>query len=318
MKKIVILVLLVSMFLVSCGDKNNLSGNCFVYNLDAKADSLVVFSFEFKNDSIASIRFKELPDTTIDYLYVPNKDYVEFHNLQPSEILTTDTIDSADNEGAYNDFQVEYHHHKIYYHSCSYFVCDQTVFASRTEAFINERHKIKEQEEEERIERERLENLRVSLKSKFTEKKDDFSERTWIEPKSAPKYRSRNAIYCYFSTVDGVPDNSFRFVFQYYADDWLFIRNIIFNIDEEIIRICPKMETDCGNGGMIWEWCDVSVNNSYSDVDKEFINKIANAKSVKIKMNGRQYYQTKTMTSEQIQSIKDTYDYYIALGGKFE
>ena len=51
-----------------------------------------------------------------------------------------------------------------------------------------------------------------------------------------------------------------RFVFQYYSDDWLFIRNMIFNFDGENVRIIPdRMQTDCGDGGMIWEWCDEHV-----------------------------------------------------------
>ena len=51
--------------------------------------------------------------------------------------------------------------------------------------------------------------------------------------------------------------------------------------------------------------------------DEKFIKKIANAKSVKVKLNGRQYYDTRTLKAEQIKSIKDTYEYYLALGGRF-
>ena len=152
----------------------------------------------------------------------------------------------------------------------------------------------------------------------FNEKKDDFSTKSWVEPKSAPKYRNRNGVYCYFSTEDGKAGSNFRFVYQYYADDWLFIKNMIFNIDDEIITITPDIETDCGNGGMIWEWCDQLVTKTSSvGITEDFIVKIANAKSVKVKMNGRQYYDTRTLTKEQIQSIKDTYDYFKALGGYF-
>ena len=156
----------------------------------------------------------------------------------------------------------------------------------------------------------------ASLKPLFNEKKDEFQDNCWVEPKNAPAYRNRNGVYCYFSIKDEVPEN-FRFVFQYYADEWLFIRNMIFNIDGENITISPKMDTDCGYGGMIWEWCDASVNNDYGSVNEEFIKKLANAKSVKVKMNGSQYYDTKTLTAAQIKSIKDTYDYYLSLGGRF-
>ena len=167
----------------------------------------------------------------------------------------------------------------------------------------------------------RVKNAEVikTHKSLFTEKKDDFSNYAWVEPKDAPRYRNRNGIYCYFKLENGVASN-FRFVYQYYADDWLFIKNMIFNFDgENNITIEPKMETDCGDGGMIWEWCDEFVGSlsNFNGINEEFIKCIANAKSVKVKMNGKQYYDTRTLTAKQIKSIKDTYEYYIALGGKF-
>ena len=167
----------------------------------------------------------------------------------------------------------------------------------------------------------RVKNAEVikTHKSLFIEKKDEFSNYTWVEPKDAPKYRNRNGVYCYFKLENGIA-SSFRFVYQYYADDWLFIKNMIFNFDgENNITIVPKMETDCGDGGMIWEWCDefVSSLSNVNGIDEEFIKSIANAKSVKVKMNGKQYYDTRTLTAKQIKSIKDTYEYYIALGGKF-
>ena len=150
----------------------------------------------------------------------------------------------------------------------------------------------------------------------FNQKKDEFSTKTWIEPKSAPKYRNRNGVYCYFSTEDGKAGSNLRFVFQYYADDWLFIKSMIFNIDDEIITITPDMETDNGDG-MIWEWFDLKVSKYSSDgITEDLIKKIANAQSVKVKMNGRQYYDTRTLSKEQIKSIKDTYDYFTALGGE--
>ena len=151
----------------------------------------------------------------------------------------------------------------------------------------------------------------------FNVKKDEFSNITWVKPKEAPKYRNKNAVYCYFATEDGKATHIFRFVYQYSAEDWLFIRFMIFNIDGENITIIPDMETDCGYGGIIWEWCDEPVNNNTSGIDEDFIKKIANAKSVKVKMVGNQYSDIRTLSAAQIKSIKNTYEYYLALGGKF-
>ena len=163
----------------------------------------------------------------------------------------------------------------------------------------------------------KVETIKKCEKS-YDLKTDEFKNLTWVTPKSAPKYRNRNGAYCYFSMKDNQACN-FRFVFQYYADDWLFIKNMIFNIDGENLTIVPDMETDCGDGGMIWEWCDEMVigGNTEYLITEDFIKKIAGAKTVKVRLNGRQYYNTKTLTDAQIKSIKETYEYYIALGGSF-
>jgi len=150
-------------------------------------------------------------------------------------------------------------------------------------------------------------------KNLFRTSKDEFNDVIWYIPKSAPKYVNMNGVYCYFDAKS----SNFRFKFQYHADDWLFIENIIFNIDGENITIVPDMNRDCGNGGRIWEWCDENINNYRATLNEDFIKKIAHAKIVKIKMNGSQYYNTRVLTAAQIKSIKDTYEYYLALGGKF-
>ena len=194
----------------------------------------------------------------------------------------------------------------------------------------------------------RVVEFETKNKACFSYKKDDFSNIVWIKPKNAPNYRASNAIYCYFALVDNKPQN-FRFVFQYYAEDWLFIKNMVFNIDGENYCIAPTMETDCGYGGKIWEWCDTKVYKTcpsdeyttdelkisasanehlnkalysqngvvYTEINKDFIQKLANAKSVKIKMNGSKYYDTKTLTSNEILNIKRIYTYFTLLKGEF-
>ncbi len=158
-----------------------------------------------------------------------------------------------------------------------------------------------------------INNIKIKeLSQYFTEKKDEFSDIKWIEPKTRPKYTNQNGYCMYFAIENGVAVNP-RFLIQYEDDDWLFIKYMIFNIDGENITFIPQnMETDCGNGGRIWEWCDESAKNY-----EELIKKIAYAKSVKIKMNGTQYYDIKIMSAKQIQYFKYSYEYYKALGGTF-
>jgi len=166
---------------------------------------------------------------------------------------------------------------------------------------------------EEKVKQDSFNMTKIKeLAQYFTEKKDEFSDTKWVEPKTRPKYTNENGYCMYFSVENGVATNP-RFLIQYEADDWLFIQYMIFNIDGENITFTPsEMETDCGNGGRIWEWCDESAINIES-----LIKKIAHAKSVKIKFVGKQYNDVKTMSSKQILYFKYSYEYYKAMGGEF-
>lgn len=155
---------------------------------------------------------------------------------------------------------------------------------------------------------------KVKELSKFFKlKKDEFANdnTVWYEPKSAPQYINQNGIYCYFKTVNGVP-GKLRFKFQYFADDWIFFKTLQFAIDGKAYEYTPdNTETDSGEG-KIWEWCDQPL----SAADKELIYALANAQTAKVKLVGRQYYNTKTISNSQITSIKQTLDLYKALGGE--
>lgn len=153
------------------------------------------------------------------------------------------------------------------------------------------------------------------LEKYFRVKSDEFSNenKKWYEPKNAPQYTNRNGIYCYFMTENGIPSN-LRFRVQYYADEWLFFKKIQFSIDGKAFDYTPdRTETDSGNGGYIWEWFDQSL----TATDKELVYALANAKSAKMKFIGRQYYNVKTISQDQISSIKRTIELYNAMGGQY-
>jgi len=154
-----------------------------------------------------------------------------------------------------------------------------------------------------------------TLKPFFINKKDEFdvNKQSWFELKSSPKYRNQNGIYCYFGSENGNVDN-FRFVIQYYADDWLFIQKYQFSIDGKAYEFVPnKVDSDSGDGGYIWEWCDQNINSSNVDL----IESLANAKEAKIRFVGRQYVQTKVISQKEIRNIKRALDFYKAKGGEF-
>lgn len=209
-------------------------------------------------------------------------------------------------------------------------IVNSTFFVTRIEQekMIEERilsmnNSIKESSE--RSKNEKIENFQKTVKIDsvkvkelekfFSMKKDEFSNnnKIWYTPKSAPQYTNRNGIYCYFQTENGMPSN-LRFRVQYYDDDWLFFSRIQFSIDDKAYEYIPRnTETDSGNGGYIWEWFDESATNS----DKELLYALANAKNAKMKFIGRQYYDIKTITQQQILDIKRTLELYNALGGSY-
>jgi hypothetical protein len=149
----------------------------------------------------------------------------------------------------------------------------------------------------------------------FNSEKDEFDSNAsvWHKPKSAPKYTNQNGIYCYFKSNSGMPSN-LRLRMQYHADDWLFIQKVQFSIDGNAFEFIPRdTETDSGNGGRIWEWFDEGMGKS----NTELLNALANAKSAKMKLIGRQYYKVKTITNNQIRDIKRSLDLYKAMGGTY-
>ena len=105
-----------------------------------------------------------------------------------------------------------------------------------------------------------------------------------------------------------------RFRVQYYSDDWLFFKKIQFSIDYNAYEYIPSdTETDSGNGGKIWEWFDEALTGR----DKTLIYALADAKSAKMKFIGRQYYDIKTITKNQITDMKRVLELYRAMGGVY-
>jgi hypothetical protein len=144
------------------------------------------------------------------------------------------------------------------------------------------------------------------LKPFFSFKSDKFSGKTWCEPKNYPSYRNMNGMCCYFQIEDNKATN-FRFLYQYNADDWLFIQRLQFLIDDKQFEYTPrKVDSDNGVGG-IWEWFDENIE---AESDINLIEALANSKHAEIKLIGEHYTKERTVSQEQISSIKRTLSLY--------
>ncbi|MBR1410062.1 MAG: hypothetical protein IJ580_03070 [Prevotella sp.] len=150
------------------------------------------------------------------------------------------------------------------------------------------------------------------MKRDYTFERDEFSNSgiVWVKPKSIPKSRNRNGVYCYFSLTDSVPSN-FRFVLQYAGEQWLMLNDCTFNLDGVNWTYRPlKVERD--HDSRIWEWFDDAVDMNIS----MFLYNVGQSKQVKVKLNGQKYYDTYTLKASETASIRQTLEHYEALGGK--
>lgn len=147
----------------------------------------------------------------------------------------------------------------------------------------------------------------------FNERKDEFEGISWIENKQSPKYRNQNGFYLYFMRNKEGGISNLRFVGQYEAEDWLFIRSLKLNINGNIWEYTPKnIKSD--HDSRIWEWFDDSV----SSDNALLIEAIAYSENpIKVRFIGKQYYGERTISKKDIKSIQQTLEYYKALGGKY-
>ena len=160
----------------------------------------------------------------------------------------------------------------------------------------------------EKAEKERLANSTKKLRSR----KDDIKGITWYYDKTTTVYNDRNSFHLYMGQSEGGKP-WLRFRIQYKSDDWLFINSYIIKTDNNSYTISTtrdEVERDNGYGG-IWEWYDVPMDNNLYNIVKDVIN----SKSVKLRYNGKQYYDDRKVSENEKKALQNILDAYEALGG---
>lgn len=155
--------------------------------------------------------------------------------------------------------------------------------------------------------------LAKSLKSHFRIKKDEFNGTYRYEHKSAPEFVNQNGVYVFFLTNgEGVtPDKkNMFFSLQYYGDDWLFIKSVDFLIDGQRYYFQPS-QWKHDNDSKVWEWTVDRMG-----VNEDIVAALKNAKVAKMRLNGQKYNKDKVITAEQLKAIRETCQYFEALGGQ--
>lgn len=152
--------------------------------------------------------------------------------------------------------------------------------------------------------KESKEKAEKALKT-FKKNKDEFEGTTFYKDPRTPNSTNTNFIYPYI----GNKDNQYwlRLKFQYASEDWLFIKNATLMIDDEKFEVSGNWERDHNSG--IWEWLDIPVEQK----EYEILRKIANSKTTKIRYEGTQYHDDRTLTSKEKDIIKKTLEVYDGL-----
>jgi hypothetical protein len=141
------------------------------------------------------------------------------------------------------------------------------------------------------------------LKRNFTYKKDEFQDIGFYTHKSYGKYWPNRK-----TLTSGVNSSGYAWLRSNYSDDdWLFHTSIHVLVGERkltsptVETFSEKNKTD-NNGGRIWEV--VTYDNT------EILREIAENtdKTIKIRFNGREFYNDATLSASDKQALKDCYE----------
>jgi predicted nuclease with TOPRIM domain len=107
----------------------------------------------------------------------------------------------------------------------------------------------------------------------------------------------------------------FRFKMKYFGRDWLFIRSVLFKVDDETFELTYDFLDDWernNSSGYVWEWKDVLVNQYIW----KLINKIANSNKATMRFRGTQYNRDRDISYKEKAALKEIIRAYEAMGGK--
>lgn len=140
------------------------------------------------------------------------------------------------------------------------------------------------------------------LLSTFNKKTDDFTGTTFYRDKRTPNSNKNNFIFPYL--VYEQETFYLRMQFQYTANDWLFIQNVLIKTDSNDYTVSGNFERD--NHSEIWEWYDITPNIHQINMLRD----IASSSVVKVRYEGRQYHKDRTITEKEKDIIKKTLEIF--------
>ena len=276
----------------------------------APTPTITIFSEEWNiwdnTKYVLNAEIKDANEVTVNW------DKVEIINWKISKELILQTPKLEINISAKNDYKSSSHTINI----------DRNMTEEEAEqARIEEEKRIAEekaaQEEAEKLEAEQKaiyseKQSRIDkLKSQCRISYDEFEKITWLEPKTFKNTNNQNAIEIYIWKYDNWTIIR-RFKIMYAAKNRLFIKNYQFSIWWEVINYYPDKSVQRDNYTTIWEWSD----NAYDTKVDNIVKKLIENNWWTIRFNGSQYYDDRTITQKEINTLKDMNELYELLQEK--
>lgn len=150
--------------------------------------------------------------------------------------------------------------------------------------------------EQERIRAERMKAVDV-LRKKY----DDVKGTTWYYSKVTTHNVWSNMASLYI----GKNNSSvwLRLKMSYYGDDWIFFEKAYLSYEGNTKTITfdryREKETE-NNGGMVWEWIDINVDNDLL----LYLRKFVNGNNPKMRLSGK-YSETRNLSAKEIKSMQE-------------
>lgn len=158
---------------------------------------------------------------------------------------------------------------------------------------------------EEEARKKELERKRATAAMKV--ERDDVREIDWYRDRSTRTLA--NQVHLYFGAQSDrvLP---LRLVFQYYGDDWLFVKRITVKADDRVFTLPFDAKRD-NSGGKVWEWSDQVVD----DQSAKAVEAMLTAKMTTIRFEGDKYYHDLKLSSAQRTALANVAKAHAALGG---
>lgn len=141
---------------------------------------------------------------------------------------------------------------------------------------------------------------RMKAVSKLKKEYDDINHTTWYHNPYFTHYNNVNRTSLYIGNKDGY--TWLRLKMSYEGENWIFFESAYLSYDGNTYEIYFDEFRDkkSDNDSRVWEWIDVSVNESML----AFLQKMVQGKSVKMRLSGK-YTHTRNLTSTEIKALKD-------------